>query len=161
MGLENSGPKAKTETQFSYQSFRDRLQLESFTEAQWEPLRIRLSLLESYMEQAEPAKGKKTVQRNMNNGNQRNGQNSAAKFDTIHLVDDAKVEDTLIGEAGCLKVVDLTDPHLDTAGACALFDLSLAVFIKSTKAPKVIALDEAHNVSSTSSRPPHSSLTQI
>jgi hypothetical protein len=147
MGLQNSGPKTAHKRAFSYQEFRTRLEEEAFSEAQWEPLRIRLSILESYMEKKDEGTimagdFKKGYITNSQHNKQRKAKNA-----TPNLVDDNMVEDTLTGEAGCLKVIDLTDPNLDTAGACALFDLALAVFIGSTKAPKVIALDEAHNVS--------------
>ncbi len=84
--------------------------------------------------------------KNLINFGQHNKQRQAMNA-TPNLVDDNMVEDTLIGVAACVKVIDLTDSNLDTTGACALFDLAFAVFIKSTKATKAIALDEAHNAS--------------
>ena len=66
---------------------------------------------------------------------------------SVETINDLLAEDTLTAEPGVLKILDLTDPHVDRAGACALFDLALAVFMPAAE-PKVVALDEAHNVRS-------------
>jgi hypothetical protein len=51
MGLTNQGPQAKAEKSFKYSEFKTLLGKEGLTEAQISPLKLRLSLLESYMEQ--------------------------------------------------------------------------------------------------------------
>lgn len=58
-----------------------------------------------------------------------------------------KQENILAGEPGALTVIDLTDPFLDADTACLLFDICLSEFLDTTKGGKVVALDEAHNVS--------------
>ena len=51
-------------------------------------------------------------------------------------------------EPGCLTVVDLTAPQLDTSTACILFDICMECYLRNDKAHgRVIALDEAHKVS--------------
>jgi hypothetical protein len=51
------------------------------------------------------------------------------------------------GNPGELKIIDLTDPVIDSDSACVLFDIFLAIFLEKTSGGKLIALDEAHNVS--------------
>lgn len=52
-------------------------------------------------------------------------------------------------EPGTLTIIDLTDPFVDQAMACVLFDICLALFLEDkTNNGHVIALDEAHKVRS-------------
>jgi hypothetical protein len=60
---------------------------------------------------------------------------------------ESSYKDSLTGFPGQLTVVDLTDPMLDSETACVLFDIALTQFVDRTSGGKVIALDEAHNVS--------------
>lgn len=140
MGVDGQGPLPKTAIPFSYIEFKRRIDAEPFTEAQLTPLKLRLSLLESYMMPHRSMAKLKT--------NGFGGAGSIRGNIQSHPIfaPDHEVEDLLVGTPNCLKLVDLTDPHVDRSSACALFNLCLAVFLKDTKAPKVIALDEAHNV---------------
>ena len=93
----------------------------------------RLGCLESFF-----AGEKYQISRKDERGNQRT---VAAR-----AIDDS-IEDVLKGKPGNLTIVDLTDSTYDASVACGLFDLCLAAFIDRTEGAKVIALDEAHNVS--------------
>jgi hypothetical protein len=53
--------------------------------------------------------------------------------------------DYLVGEPGTLTIIDLTDPVVDSDGACALFDICLSIFMSQSECSKIVALDEAHN----------------
>jgi hypothetical protein len=59
----------------------------------------------------------------------------------------AASKNILAGEPGTLTIVDLTDPFLDADTACLLFDICLSEFLEKTPCGKIVALDEAHNVS--------------
>ncbi|KAF2421129.1 hypothetical protein EJ08DRAFT_597742 [Tothia fuscella] len=121
---------------FDYDEFRDLVAAENFTREQSGPLELRLDLLESFMEghhdvsapQARFSKAEKAQPKSRN----------------------AKIVKTggpeiLAGQCGELKIVDLTDPVVDSDSACVLFDICLAIFLEKTDVGKVIALDEAHN----------------
>ena len=61
--------------------------------------------------------------------------------------------DILANKAGELTIIDLTNPAQDATDACLLFDICLSVFLQyrdenDGKIGQVVALDEAHKVSS-------------
>jgi hypothetical protein len=150
MGLENQGPRSNFERPFSFTAFKKKLGEEKLTEAQQAPLELRLSLLESSMDQV-PSTQSSAVAISYHTKPQSKANEAKAgpvqekKGDwksTDHLTNEENVEDTLTGEQGCLKILDLTALQVDRASACALFDLALAVFVK-TDGPKVVGLDEA------------------
>jgi hypothetical protein len=134
MALSSQGQEA-----FNYKLFRAKLDSETFSCGQNGPLQLRLDLLESFMKQVQvevplhrpaqpPAKGNKKPPRPQT---------------TI----DENIKDHLVGKPGTLTIVDLSDPVIDSDSACVLFDICLELFIERTQCGKVIALDEAHNVS--------------
>ena len=50
--------------------------------------------------------------------------------------------------AGQLTIIDLSDPFLDAASACALFEIMVRLFIRAeVDTGKVLVVDEAHKVS--------------
>ena len=55
--------------------------------------------------------------------------------------------DILQTNPGSLTIIDLTDPLVDAASACSLFDICLGIFLEDGQVGRVIALDEAHKVS--------------
>ena len=58
-------------------------------------------------------------------------------------------EDSLFG-AGCLTIMDLSDPFIDPSSACSLFEIVTRLFIRSELgASKVLVVDEAHKVNPT------------
>jgi len=109
------------ETGFSYRNFTQRLQVEAagFVGTQKGPMTMRLALLESFMDSGKLRRKLKTIVK----------------------------DDVFSVKAGTLTIIDLTDPFVDSSGACVLFDISLALFLDSNKSiGKVVALDEAHKV---------------
>jgi len=53
--------------------------------------------------------------------------------------------DVFSNRAGTLTIIDLTDPFVDPASACSLFEICLALFLEEApKCGRIIALDEAH-----------------
>lgn len=61
---------------------------------------------------------------------------------------DENMEEVWDFSPGVITVVDLSDPFVDEASACALFDICVGLFLeKEVKYGRVIALDEAHKVS--------------
>lgn len=50
--------------------------------------------------------------------------------------------------AGQLTIIDLSDPFLDAASACGLFEIILRLFVRADVGTgKVLVVDEAHKVS--------------
>lgn len=103
---------------FNYTAFKDKLSATQFVRGQDGPMKLRLDLLESFMNRSKEIPPKILA----NNKN-----------------------DFLVGTPGSLTIVDLTDPVIDPDSACVLFDICLSVFIQQTKCGKIVALDEAHN----------------
>jgi hypothetical protein len=93
-----------------------------FSERQNQPLKLRMDLLEAFLDvQPEPKR-----------------RNDA-------LPPWSKSPDHLVGAPGELLIVDLTDPVVDVDMACVLFDTCLSIFLAQTTCGKIVALDEAHN----------------
>jgi hypothetical protein len=60
--------------------------------------------------------------------------------------DDRECEGLFSG--GAVTIIDLTDPFINSAAACALFDISLTLYLeKNIRGGKLLVLDEAHKVS--------------
>jgi hypothetical protein len=127
---------------FNYDDFKHRLAEENFTKDQCGPLDLRLNLLESFMEgnfvdgPFQSAKGLEA---------KGPGKKDKAPRKTKNIKTGGP--EILAGNRGELKIIDLTDPVIDSDSACVLFDICLAIFLETTKRGKVVALDEAHNVS--------------
>ncbi len=101
-----------------YQAFLHRVNAESFARDQKGPMHLRLQLLESFMDTG----------------------NRAIKHPT-------KTADIFKVQPGSLTIVDLSDPFVDPASACVLFDICLALFLEErSDVGRIIALDEAHKV---------------
>ena len=109
---------------FDYAKFKSELEAQMFSDKQNQPLALRLSLLESFLDLA-PAKNRHT-------------------FPTPTPLWFPS-PDYLVGAPGELVIVDLTDPVVDVDLACVLFDTCLSIFLAQTTSAKIIALDEAHN----------------
>jgi hypothetical protein len=105
---------------FDYAKFKSELDAQMFSDKQNQPLALRLSLLESFLD-LEPQKTRRT------------------------MTNWSPSPDYLVGAPGELVIVDLTDPVVDVDSACVLFDTCLSVFLAQTDCAKIIALDEAHN----------------
>jgi hypothetical protein len=137
MALETKGAAT-----FNYVDFKRRLELENFTRDQCGPLYLRLDLLESFMEGdfVDEPTGRATST---------STKSSLAKGKAPRKTKEIKTvgPEALAGRPGELKIIDLTDPVVDSDSACVLFDICLAIFLEKTQCSKVVALDEAHNVS--------------
>ena len=52
--------------------------------------------------------------------------------------------------AGQLTIIDLSDPFIDAAQACSMFEILVRLFVRSTvDTGKVLVVDEAHKVCAT------------
>jgi hypothetical protein len=114
MAQENKGAQG-----LNYHVFKARLKGEGFTDAQSGPLKLRLQLLESFLE----------------------GHFCPKDFQKTKT-------DVWQSRPGELTIVDLSCPFVDAPSACALFDMCLSLFLEHrSHVGRVIALDEAHKVS--------------
>ncbi len=128
----------------NYTAFKKRLSLEGFSKDQCGPLKLRLDLLESFMEPlaAPGAPASMTIGKG---GKKANKKGQAATSDIWAFA------------PGTLTIVDLSCPFVDRDAACVLFDICLSIFLEQrNSAGRIVALDEAHKVTSPS--PPHLSL---
>jgi hypothetical protein len=101
---------------------KEELKAQMFSEKQNQPLKLRMDLLEAFLDvQPEPKKR------------------------YYPLPPWSKSPDHLIGAPEELLIVDLTDPVVDVDMACVLFDTCLSIFLAQTTCGKIVALDEAHN----------------
>jgi hypothetical protein len=108
---------------FDYAKLKSELNAQMFTDKQNQPLALRLSLLESFLdlEPQEPLTRRRTPRTW------------------------SPSPDYLVGAPGELVIIDLTDPVVDVDSACVLFDTCLSIFLAQTSCAKIVALDEAHN----------------
>lgn len=143
MAIESQGISS-----LNYRSFRQRLDAEKLTGQQSGPLKLRLDLLESFLDQtpvtrtwqtkapatnSEVANGAKIVEK---------AQNTKVKSSRGGLTD--KIWDF---EPGTLTIIDLSCPFVDESCACALFSICLDLFLESRcNGGRIVALDEAHKV---------------
>lgn len=107
---------------FDLNKFLLNVKLQKFDLGQKGPMQLRLNLLDAFM----------------------NSGSLAEKFS-----DKSKLRNKNLFKAvpGSLTIVDLTDPFVDPASACVLFDICLALFLEDRSGVgKVVALDEAHKV---------------
>lgn len=91
---------------------------QKFNIAQLTGLEQRLSLLNSFLDQTQDHKKRKPS-------------TSSTRF-----------------SAGQLTIIDLSDPFLDAASACGLFEIIVRLFVRADVGTgKVLVVDEAHKVS--------------
>lgn len=100
--------------------FKKKLNAEAFSDKQNCPLKLRLDILESFMQKD--------------------------KYGNVMTGPSGTSDTLLVGKRGMLTIVDLTDLTLDANTACVLFDIALAIFLEKTPCGRIIGLDEAHNV---------------
>ena len=131
-----------------YKAFKHRLSLEGFSMAQSGPLKLRLDLLDSFMDGA--SKGDPVIPMNKpdfpptKNGRKAERQWIEAYEETLRqeAVRQGKLWDFA---PGSLTIVDLSCPFVDDSAACALFAICLELFLESRgDVGRVVALDEAH-----------------
>lgn len=135
----------------NYTAFRRRLALENFTKDQNGPLKQRLELLESFMEQprkpgSEYDPAAKPFFEDTKNGRKAARQWEVQEAERIRMEDEKKSKVWLF-QPGSLTIVDLSCPFVDDSAACALFNICLALFLENRgDVGRVVALDEAHKV---------------
>ncbi|KAK4996038.1 hypothetical protein LTR66_004263 [Elasticomyces elasticus] len=113
MAVESMGASG-----LKYKATLQRVNEEPFAREQKGPMRLRLQLLESFMET-----GMKAFKR------------TKSAYDIFKA------------EPGNLTIVDLSDPFVDPTSACVLFDICIALFLEDRRAVgRILALDEAHKV---------------
>ncbi|MCJ1473496.1 hypothetical protein MMC13_002147 [Lambiella insularis] len=158
MAIESKGAPG-----LNYDLFRRKLAGEGFSRDQNGPLKLRLELLESFMENrripvplytppqkpmfAETAKGRK-AERAWEAEQERHKANNArmrTEEDKIWREAEASKANTWSFAPGSLTIVDLSCPFVDENAACALFTICLELFLETRgNVGRVIALDEAH-----------------
>lgn len=102
-----------------YNDFKRRLAASGFSADQSAPLKLRLQLLEAFMEQ-QPKPGAPAM---------------------------SKTTDVWKFEKGSLTIIDLSCPFVNENDACALFSICLSLFMEGrSTGGRIVALDEAHKV---------------
>lgn len=137
---------------FDYDLFRERVEKEAFTGLQTGPLRLRLQLLESFMDRHSKIK---EGQQAPNFPDTKDGKQARNDW-LVHkaqerLIAERSAEKVWEFEPGTLTIIDLSCPFVDESSACALFTICLDLFLESRNtASRIVALDEAHKVETAS-----------
>lgn len=143
MAVESQGAPG-----LDYDAFRQKVDAEAFTGQQNAPLKLRLELLESFMEQkfkTEEGQQEPTFP-DTKAGRQARNKWFAQKAQELSIKQQSA--DTVWDfKPGTLTIVDLSCPFVDESSACALFSICLDLFLESrSTASRIVALDEAHKV---------------
>ncbi len=131
-----------------YDTFRKRVDAEAFTGQQIAPLKLRLELLESFMDR--PSKSEEGHQA-PTFPDTKAGRLARSKW-FVQKARERSIEKQSADRAwdfkpGTLTIVDLSCPFVDESSACALFRICLDLFLESRNtASRIVALDEAHKV---------------
>lgn len=127
--LRDMAKEADGKPGMDYASFKSRLDGEKFMKGQNAPLRMRLQLLESFLD---PSTNPATLIFQ-----------STGRHETK-----TKDSDLWNFESGTLTIVDLSCPFVAENDACALFNICLSLFLERRHhGGRLVALDEAHKVS--------------
>ena len=146
MAMESQGAPG-----LNYQAFRKRLTIEGFSLAQTGPLKLRLDLLESFMDQSmTSAAGTASAGRPSFKDTEK-GRSDARAWEKQQkekrVLKEAAKARAWSFDPGTLTIIDLSCPFVDDSAACALFQICLELFLESRgDVGRVIALDEAHKV---------------
>lgn len=119
---------------FNFGKFKAELESTEWVKGQSGPLKMRLQLLESFLDLS----GRPNQPQPPLRGSNRKFRGAAH----------AKPGNTVWRfEKGSLTIVDLSCPFVDENDACALFNICLGIFLEGRgKEGRVVALDEAHKV---------------
>jgi len=128
-----------------YKEFLRRIEAERFTGQQLAPLKIRLSLLESFMYRpTEAGQTEPSLQYT------RARERKRAEIESRTQLTRTRNEEQAIAwnfEPGTLTIVDLSCPFVSDSAACSLFSICLDLFLESRgNVSRIVALDEAHKV---------------
>lgn len=135
----------------NYNLFRKRLSAEAFSPQQESLLKIRLDLLESFMELPNTPGALYGQDPNPVFPDTKRGRTNQRRWeqDQSEKVKLKKEQKIWSFESGSLTIVDLSCPFVDEAAACAIFNMCLALFLESESrhdVGRIVALDEAHKV---------------
>ena len=133
---------------FDYDSFRQRVEKEAFTGQQAGPLKLRLQLLESFMDRQSKTKEGQQAPAFPDTKDGRQARNDwLLQKARERSIEEKSAENVWNFEPGTLTIVDLSCPFVDESSACALFSICLDLFLESRNtASRIVALDEAHKV---------------
>ena len=135
----------------NYAAFKNRLEAEGFSEKQNAPLKLRLDLLESFMDKPGIPGASYAQPEKPNFPDTKKGR--AAECRWMEEQEQKRQAELMKPEIwsfepGSLTIVDLSCPFVDDSAACALFNISLALFLENRgDVGRIVALDEAHKVS--------------
>lgn len=134
-----------------YWAFKRKLEKEGLTDRQNGPLKLRLDLLESFME-VPPKPGSEPVKDRVPDFDETTKAGRRAKDEWFNSRKRKgqllkKLATSWSFEPGTLTIVDLSCPFVDENAACALFIICLELFLENRgNTGRVVALDEAHKV---------------
>ena len=133
-----------------YDAFRKRVDGEAFTGQQTGPLKLRLELLESFMDRHSKTEESQQAPIFPDTKGGRQVRDNWFVQKARERCLGKRPEDTVWDfEPGTLTIVDLSCPFVDESSACALFSICLDIFLESRNtASRIVALDEAHKVES-------------
>ena len=133
---------------FDYDAFRKRVGEEALTGQQTGPLKLRLQLLESFMDRDSKTKEGQQVPTFPDNKDGRQARSDwLVQKARERFIAERSAEKVWEFEPGTLTIVDLSCPFVDESSACALFSICLDLFLESRNtASRIVALDEAHKV---------------
>lgn len=143
MAVESQGAPG-----LDYVAFRKRVDAEAFTGQQIAPLKLRLELLESFMDR--PSKTEEGQQA-PTFPDTKAGRQARSKW-LVQKARERSIEKQSADgvwdfKPGALTIVDLSCHFVDESSACALFSICLDLFLESRNtASRIVALDEAHKV---------------
>ena len=143
MAVESQGAPG-----LDYDAFRKKVDAEGFTGQQIAPLKLRLELLESFMDR--PSKAEEG-QQGPNLPDTKAERQARSKW-FVQKSQEKSIEKQSADKVwdfkpGTLTIVDLSCPFVDENSACALFSICLDLFLESRNtASRIVALDEAHKV---------------
>ncbi|KAI9818281.1 MAG: hypothetical protein M1826_001426 [Phylliscum demangeonii] len=119
--LREMAKEARGAPGLNYQLFKQKLRDGGFSDKQTDPLKLRLEILESFMDIDPQTHQVRRSQQNL-----------------------------WKAAPGSLTIVDLSCPFVDKDNACLLFDICLALFLEQPGGTgRVVALDEAHKFMTT------------
>ena len=145
MAVESQGAPG-----LDYNTFRKKVHAEAFTGQQNAPLKLRLELLESFMDRPSRIGGGQQAPLFPETKDGRRAKKEwFAQKAHERSVEKQSADTVWDFKPGTLTIVDLSCPFVDESSACALFSICLDLFLESRNiASRIVALDEAHKVQS-------------
>ncbi|KAL9028993.1 MAG: hypothetical protein Q9196_002714 [Gyalolechia fulgens] len=141
MAVESQGAPG-----LDYDAFRKKVDAEAFTGQQMAPLKLRLELLESFMDKpSKTGKGQQAPSFPDTRAGKRARDNWFVEKARERSIEQQSVDRAWDFKPGTLTIIDLSCPFVDESSACALFSICLDLFLESRNtASRIVALDEAH-----------------